>query len=73
MHARNSFWTTVGDGGDGLTRSEGRCQSLMGCADRGRGRPSETEVMCTLKARAGQPSEMEAMGSPGARVGTIRW
>ena len=34
-----------------------------------RGRPSETEVTCTLRTRAGRPSETEAMGSPGARVG----
>ena len=34
-----------------------------------RGQPSETEVMCTLIARAGRPSETEAMGSPGARTG----
>ena len=34
-----------------------------------RGRPSETEVICTLKTWAGRPSETEAMGSPGARVG----
>ena len=33
------------------------------------GRPSETEVMCTLGTRAGRPSETEAMGLPGARVG----
>ena len=29
MHARNSCWTTVGDGGDGLTRSEGRNAYLL--------------------------------------------
>ena len=33
MHAKNSGWTTVGDGGDGLTRSECWRYSLMGCAD----------------------------------------
>ena len=36
MHATNSCWTTVRDGGDGLTRSEDRRYSLTGCADRGR-------------------------------------
>ena len=33
-HATNSCWTTIRDGGDMLTRSEGRCHSLTGCADR---------------------------------------
>ena len=34
-----------------------------------RGRPSETEAICTLRTRAGRPSETEAMGSLGARIG----
>ena len=34
-----------------------------------RGRPSETEAICTLRTRVGRPSETEAMGSPGARIG----
>ena len=37
MHAKNSGWTAVGDGGDGLTRSEGWRYSLMGCVDREKG------------------------------------
>ena len=31
---KSTGWTTVGDGGDGLTRSEGWRHSLMGCASR---------------------------------------
>ena len=44
MHARNSCWTTVGDGGDGLTRSECWCHSPMGCADREKGTTVEGKV-----------------------------